>query len=381
MVNVGEPVRLWRNAGSGTADAAAPMGGWAAIRLRQDGGNRDAIGAMVDVRIGDMDVRRELVVGGGHGGGQLGWMHLGPGPGEPGRDPGDMARRRGRPVARRGVGPVPRGGAGSGGRPAVGPCPAGRVIPVTTARLASIDLPDFGMPDGPSGGSCRHVRAPRGRTAGASRSTRLRPAGGVRRPRAQREPRVPDRLRPALRGGAPRAGSGRPAGDAGGQRVLGHRGAAPLAVRRHLFQDFSLPSQPSDRSRPLDEILAGEGIGLGSRVGVLGWKPYADRSRIEVPAFIVDALRDLTGPAGVVENANDLLIDPGRRAPGDQRRGPARGLRARRLPDVGWHPAPARGPAARHDRSRGGPAAQLERHAPVVPPDAHGRDRGRPSAS
>ncbi len=80
MVNVGEPVRVWRNAGSGTADAAAPMGGWAAIRLRQDGGNRDAIGALVDTRIGDMDVRRELVVGGGHSGGQLGWMHLGLGP-------------------------------------------------------------------------------------------------------------------------------------------------------------------------------------------------------------------------------------------------------------------------------------------------------------
>ena len=56
------------------------MGGWAAIRLRQDGGNRDAIGAKVDVRIGDLVVRRELVVGGGHGGGQLGWMHLGLGP-------------------------------------------------------------------------------------------------------------------------------------------------------------------------------------------------------------------------------------------------------------------------------------------------------------
>jgi enediyne biosynthesis protein E4 len=80
MVNVGEPVRLWRNAGSGTAEAPAPMGGWAAIRLQQDGGNRDAIGAKVDVRIGDQVVRRELVVGGGHGGGQLGWTHLGLGP-------------------------------------------------------------------------------------------------------------------------------------------------------------------------------------------------------------------------------------------------------------------------------------------------------------
>ena len=35
---------------------------------------------LLDVRIGDLVVRRELVVGGGHGGGQLGWIHLGLGP-------------------------------------------------------------------------------------------------------------------------------------------------------------------------------------------------------------------------------------------------------------------------------------------------------------
>ena len=52
-------------------------------------------------------------------------------------------------------------------------------------------------------------------------------------------------------------------------------GAAPLPMRRHLFQDLSLPSQPRDRSRPLGEILADEGIGAGSRVGVVGWKGYA----------------------------------------------------------------------------------------------------------
>ena len=74
-------------------------------------------------------------------------------------------------------------------------------------------------------------------------------------------------------------------------------GAAPLAMRRHLFQDFSLPGQPRDRSRPLAEILAAEGIRDGGRVGVIGWKAYADRETIEVPAFIVDELRRMTPPA------------------------------------------------------------------------------------
>ena len=94
-----------------------------------------------------------------------------------------------------------------------------------------------------------------------------------------------------------------------GNECYSTAGAAPLAMRRHLFQDFSLPSQPRDRSRPLAEILAGEGIRAGTRVGVVGWKTYATREAIDAPAFIVDELRRLTGSSGAVENAADLLID------------------------------------------------------------------------
>jgi hypothetical protein len=61
-------------------------------------------------------------------------------------------------------------------------------------------------------------------------------------------------------------------------------------MRRHLFQDFSLPSQPRDRSRPLSEILREEGIGADEPVGVIGWKEFEDRTRIEIPAYIVDEL-------------------------------------------------------------------------------------------
>ncbi len=83
-----------------------------------------------------------------------------------------------------------------------------------------------------------------------------------------------------------------------GNECYGLAGAAPLPMRRVLFQDLSLPSQPRDRSRPLAEILADEGIGPGSRVGVVGWKTYAGRETIEAPAFLVDELRRLTGPSG-----------------------------------------------------------------------------------
>ena len=96
-----------------------------------------------------------------------------------------------------------------------------------------------------------------------------------------------------------------------GNECYAMAGAAPVAMRRHLFQDFSLPSQPRDRSRSITEILAEEGIRKGSRVGVVGWKTYTGRETMEAPAFIVDELRRLTGPTGVVENATDMLIGAG----------------------------------------------------------------------
>ena len=95
-----------------------------------------------------------------------------------------------------------------------------------------------------------------------------------------------------------------------GNECYGMAGAAPLRMRRELFQDLSLPSQPRNRSRALDQILADEGIGRGSRVGVVGWKTYQRRSAIDAPAFLVDELRRITGSTGLVENATDLLIDP-----------------------------------------------------------------------
>jgi hypothetical protein len=106
------------------------------------------------------------------------------------------------------------------------------------------------------------------------------------------------------------AGRGEPAVLVGNECV-GMAQAAPLPLEVHLFQDFSLPGQPNDRSRPLAEILAGHGIGTGARVGMVGWK-WLGPDRIEVPAFIVDQVRQMVGPTGEVSNATDILIDPAR---------------------------------------------------------------------
>jgi hypothetical protein len=76
-VNFGDPVRLWRNVGGGDAASPQPMGSWLGLRITQPGPNRDAIGAWIDLRIGDVTTERELTVGGGHLSGQLGWIHFG----------------------------------------------------------------------------------------------------------------------------------------------------------------------------------------------------------------------------------------------------------------------------------------------------------------
>lgn len=177
------------------------------------------------------------------------------------------------------------------------------------ARLVEIDLPDFGMPD---------VRPELPASLYPARLARLRERADARG--YDRLVVYADREHSAslawLTGFDPRFEEAvlvvGPAGEPAilvGNECHGMAGAAPLPMRRVLFQDLSLPSQPRDRSWPLAEILAGEGIGPGARIGVVGWKTYAGRQAIDAPAFLVDELRRLAGPTGAVENATDLLID------------------------------------------------------------------------
>jgi hypothetical protein len=80
LVNYGADVRLWRNTGTGANGASADTGHWLALQLEQPAPNRDAIGSWLEIRIGDLAVSREVTIGGGHAGGQLGWLHVGLGP-------------------------------------------------------------------------------------------------------------------------------------------------------------------------------------------------------------------------------------------------------------------------------------------------------------
>jgi hypothetical protein len=69
---VGSPALIWRNLGTdGT------VGHWLSVSVRQAGPNVDAIGGWLDVRVDGAVRSREITIGGGHAGGQLGWLHVG----------------------------------------------------------------------------------------------------------------------------------------------------------------------------------------------------------------------------------------------------------------------------------------------------------------
>jgi hypothetical protein len=81
------------------------------------------------------------------------------------------------------------------------------------------------------------------------------------------------------------------------------------ALRHERYQWFSLLDQPREASRDLHDILREEGIGGPSRVGCIGWKYYQDRRQIDVPAYIVDAIRQRV--PWDFSNATDILMHPG----------------------------------------------------------------------
>lgn len=74
--------RIYKNVGFGTAEKPVPMGNWLEIKANEPGANRNAIGGWIEIRSGSKSFRRELTIGGGHAGGQLGWVHFGIGEAE-----------------------------------------------------------------------------------------------------------------------------------------------------------------------------------------------------------------------------------------------------------------------------------------------------------
>ncbi|AZO68689.1 MAG: hypothetical protein E5Y88_21680 [Mesorhizobium sp.] len=85
---------------------------------------------------------------------------------------------------------------------------------------------------------------------------------------------------------------------------------------RVLYQTFSLPAQPRDRSPALLDIFADCGLKAGQRIGAIGWKPFGPgdagfgETTLDLPSFIADTLRTLAGDKHTVVNAANLLMNP-----------------------------------------------------------------------
>ena len=102
-----------------------------------------------------------------------------------------------------------------------------------------------------------------------------------------------------------------------GNECMGYLPDAAIGCRVELFQDFSLPGQPRDNSKPLRSLFSSFGIGKGAKVGCAGWKCYDGRlveggaSAMDAPAYLVDLLRELAGDRRRVHNAAGLFTNPG----------------------------------------------------------------------
>ncbi|MEM7735244.1 MAG: aminopeptidase P family protein [Deinococcota bacterium] len=102
-----------------------------------------------------------------------------------------------------------------------------------------------------------------------------------------------------------------------GNEGYGFSDISPIRDRLEviLYQSFSLLGQDRSRSKPLKDILAEAGIGKGSKLGVIGWKYFGQQETntpqtwLELPAYLVDTLRDMTGGHEQVVNASVLLMD------------------------------------------------------------------------
>jgi hypothetical protein len=99
-----------------------------------------------------------------------------------------------------------------------------------------------------------------------------------------------------------------------GNEGMGFSQASPIKLDRRLYQPFSLMGQNRSKSKSLAALLEDAHVRQGAKVGVVDWKYFgaeagaAPELWLNAPAYLVDALRQVTGRPPV--NATDLLMNP-----------------------------------------------------------------------
>ncbi len=212
---------------------------------------------------------------------------------------------------------------------------------MTGVRLATVDLPDFGVPverpELPVALYAERVERLRARAAEAGFDRLVVYADREHSANLSFLTGFDPRFEEAMLVLGP---TGTPAILLGNE-CWGMAGAAPLPMERHRYQDFSLPSQPRDRSLPLAEILAGEGIGArepGRRRRLEGLRPARPDRAARVHRRRAARARRADRPRRERQRAAHR---PGRRPADHQRRRPARDVRVGVVRDVERRPAAA----------------------------------------
>jgi Xaa-Pro aminopeptidase len=95
-----------------------------------------------------------------------------------------------------------------------------------------------------------------------------------------------------------------------GNECMGYTGICPIPMKFELYQEFSLMGQDRSQSRSLLQIVKEFGITTPSKVGCAYYKYNPnDKSILDIPAYLADLLRELTGKKELVTNASDIFMD------------------------------------------------------------------------
>ncbi|MGI9363808.1 MAG: M24 family metallopeptidase [Rhizobiaceae bacterium] len=101
-----------------------------------------------------------------------------------------------------------------------------------------------------------------------------------------------------------------------GPENVGVAGTIPFDVNVVLYPPMGLMGQDRKQTLPLPDLLSDAGISNSMTIGACGWKYYGPsespqyESWLELPAYVVDTLRDLVGQTGKVVNAGAIMMNP-----------------------------------------------------------------------
>jgi hypothetical protein len=92
---------------------------------------------------------------------------------------------------------------------------------------------------------------------------------------------------------------------------MGYTAVVLIPMDYELYQPFSLMGQDRSKSRTLTTILTDFGIQKGSSIGCAYYKTVdiKNKKALEMPAYLVDNLKRITGKTGSISNANAIFMD------------------------------------------------------------------------